>query len=65
MDTLTTLVQVGGPVFALAAFVIWLNHNNMKSLITALTNHLTHTEIEQKETNRLLTILVERDRRKD
>lgn len=62
MATLAEFLKIGGPLLTLTVFVVYLMDRSMRQLITALTNHLTHTEGEQKETNRLLTILVERDR---
>ena len=62
---LLEILKYGGPVLALSAMVIALMDRHLRSLLKLLGNHLTHTEAEQKETNRLLTILVDRSERKE
>jgi hypothetical protein len=43
---LVALLQIGGPTFSLAAFVIWLGNGHVKHLITLVGNHLKHVEAE-------------------
>ena len=44
MQSLITLLQIGGPVCAIAALVMWLGSRHMTALIDLVGNHMTHVE---------------------
>ena len=72
LDMLTLSLQIGGPLFTLAALAMWLNSRHIANLITLVSNHLSHVEeetIRNTETlkavadavDRLAVVLVQRD----
>lgn len=64
-EVFVEILKYGSPVLALSVLVITMYDKHLRNMITILTNHLSHTEKSQDETNRLLTVLVDRTERKE
>ena len=43
-DLLTLSLQIGGPLFTLAAIVVWLAFRHIGVLTNLMGNHMTHVE---------------------
>jgi hypothetical protein len=61
-DAIASLVQVGGPVFAIAALVVVLVFKHMGRQSTTIDNHLDHVEKAQNEGNKTLVEVAETNR---